>query len=105
VNDSILLEYAEPKRRQSGRLPACWIHDGTFRFGQRDLKFDEEEYGGFRGYQLLLIANDFFVVRYLGADAKRNSDPIIVHWDDEKKQFESTLKIPKAVSDIIYDSG
>jgi hypothetical protein len=75
--------------------------DGMYSFGEPDRLFIEDEYGGFGGYQLHLIANDFFVIRYLGKDESKVSSPIIVHWNPEKKQFESTLKIPKVVEDII----
>ena len=49
-----------------------------------------------------LIGNDFFVVRYLGIDKTKVSDPLIVYWDSGNNQFQATTTIPKVVSDILY---
>ncbi|SRR6266481_5042677 len=53
--------------------------DGFFRFGERDIGFNEKEFGGFLGFIAPLIGNDFFVVQYLGADKTKFSDPLIVY--------------------------
>ena len=69
--------------------------DGFFRFGEQEFGFDEKEFGGFLGYVTPLIGNDFFVVEYLGADKTKSSDPLIVYWDSDSKQFRVTLNESK----------
>ncbi|GEM_PF-2773087 len=74
---------------------------GFFRFGDRDLGFDSKKYGGFLGYRLLLIGNDFLVVQYLGIDSSKFSDPISVYWNPDKNQFQATTEVPKYVLDKV----
>ena len=40
--------------------------DGFFHSGDKDIVFVPKEYGGFLGYHLVFIGNDFFLVQYLG---------------------------------------
>ena len=75
--------------------------DGFFRLGQVEFTFDAAKIGGFGGYELVFIGNDFFIVQEVGADNKQRSRLVSVFWDDKTGQFRSTFTIPKIILDVI----
>jgi hypothetical protein len=75
--------------------------DGFFRLDGEDFQFDLNKLGGFGGYQLVFLGNDFFVVQELSADHKSYSSLVAIYWDDKNKQYQSTFAIPKKVLKII----
>jgi hypothetical protein len=75
--------------------------DGFFRLGQDELTFDAAKIGGFGGYGLVFVGNDFFIVQEIGADRKQHSRLVSIFWDDKTGQFRSTFAVPKVILDVI----
>lgn len=75
--------------------------EGFFRLGQNEFTFDAAKIGGFGGYELAFIGNDFFIVQEIGTDLKQHSRLVSVFLDDKTGQFRSTFTIPKIILDVI----
>jgi hypothetical protein len=79
--------------------------DGFYRLGQDEFTFNAAKIGGFGGYQLVFIGNDFFIVQEIGADQKQHSRLVSIFWDDKIGQFQSTFTVPKAILEVINGSN
>jgi hypothetical protein len=75
--------------------------DGFFRFDGEEFQFDANKLGGFGGYRLVFLGNDFFLVQEISADKQTFSRLVSIYWNDKDQRFQSTFIVPKAVLDVI----